>query len=374
MAEKRDYYEVLGVTKSSSKDEIKKAYRKLAKEYHPDRNKAADAEAKFKEVQEAYDILSDQQKRSAYDQYGFAGTQAFGGGTPGGFGNFGNMQGFSSGDLNGFEDILGNLFGSSFGGFDFGGLGGRSSARTRTENNRGSDLEFVLQIDFMDAIFGAEKTFTYDRFVKCDVCNGTGSKDGKKKTCPTCNGRGQVTQVQNTFFGRMQVVTTCPTCHGQGEIISEKCPKCKGSGIIQTKETFKMKVPAGIPDGVTLRFKEKGNAGERGGNYGDLFVTIEVRSHAKLERRGDDIYIDQEIDVVTAVLGSEIKVPTVHGDVLMKVPAGTQSEKVLRLKGKGGPKFRGSGNGDQYVKLIINIPTKLSKEEKDLWEKLKNSK
>lgn len=367
MAEKRDYYQVLGVSKSASKDEIKKAYRKLAKEYHPDRNKAADAEAKFKEVQEAYDILSDQQKRQAYDQYGFAGTQAFGGsgGSP-----FGNFQGFQQGDLGGFEDILGNLFGSSFGGFDFGGMGGR--AQTRRSNNRGSDLEFVLKVEFQEAVFGVEKTFDYDRHVKCDVCKGSGAKDNKKKTCPTCSGKGQVTQVQNTFFGRMQVVAPCPECHGEGEVIAEKCPNCKGSGVLQKRDTFKIKVPAGIPDGVTLKFTEKGNAGERGGAYGDLYITIEVKADPKLERRGDDIYMDQEIDVVTAVLGGEIEVPTVHGKVLMKVPAGTQSEKVLRLKEKGGPKFRGNGNGDQYVKLIVNIPEKLTKEQKKLWENLRS--
>ncbi len=361
MAEKRDYYEVLGVSKSASKDEIKKAYRKLAKEYHPDKNKAPEAEAKFKEAQEAYDILSDEQKRKAYDQYGFAGTQAFGGGGNG-FGGFGNFNG----DLGGFEDILGGLFGSSFGGFDFGGSRGRGGPSVR----RGNDLEFTLQIEFLEAVFGIEKEIEYNRKIHCDKCSGSGAKNNKKKTCQTCNGRGQVAQVQNTMLGRMQVVTTCPTCRGEGEIIEEKCEKCNGTGTNTIKDTFKIKIPAGIPDGVTIRFNEKGDAGPNSGPHGDLLITIEVKPHKVLERRGNDIYMDQEIDVVAAVLGGEVKVPTVHGDVLMKIPAGTQSEKVLRLKDKGGPKFRGNGNGDQYVKIVVKIPEKLSKQERDLWDKL----
>src|SRR5258706_11528603 len=262
---KRDYYEVLGLSKSASKDEIKKAYRKLAKAYHPDRNKEANAEAKFKEVQEAYDILSDEQKRSAYDQYGFAGTQAFDPSGGAGFGGF--PSGFSGSDLGGFEDILGNLFGGGLGGFSFGRDFQTGGTRT-SRSNRGSDLEFILQIDFLEAVFGVEKEIQYDRFVTCDVCKGSGAKNNKKKQCPTCGGRGQVKQMQNTFFGTMQVVTTCPTCGGRGEVIEEKCPNCNGSGVVKKKDTFKIKVPAGIPDGVTLRFTEKGNAGENNGLYG----------------------------------------------------------------------------------------------------------
>jgi len=363
MANKRDYYEILGLSKSASKEEIKKSYRKLAKEFHPDRNKAADAETKFKEVQEAYDVLSDQQKRSAYDQYGFAGTQAFnGGGSP-----FGGMEGFS-GNMGGLDDLIGNLFGGGLGGFDFGG----GSQRSSRGESRGSDLQFSIQLEFMEAVFGVEKVMTYDRNGRCDVCKGSGAKGGKKKTCHTCNGRGQVAQVQNTFFGRMQVVTTCPTCDGAGEVAEDKCEKCKGDGLVKVKEKFNIKVPAGIPDGVTLRFQDRGNFGRKGAAAGDLYVTIEVKSHPRLERKGNDIYLDQEVDVVTAVLGGEVKIPTVHGDVMMKVPEGTQSGKVLRLKDKGGPKFQGNGNGDQYVKLIVNIPIKLSKDQKDLWNKLKD--
>ncbi|MEP7103928.1 MAG: molecular chaperone DnaJ [Candidatus Dojkabacteria bacterium] len=359
---KRDYYEVLGVSKSASKDEIKKAYRKLAKEFHPDKNKAAGAEEKFKEAQEAYDILSDSQKKQAYDQYGFAGTQAFGGGGSN-FGGFGQGDfDFGAGDLG---DLLGNFFG---GGFDFGSGAARTS---RGRNNRGADLELTLQVEFLDAIFGKELEIEYKKRTKCDKCDGTGSKDGKKKTCHTCGGKGQIRQMQNTFFGSMQVVTECPTCHGTGQEISEKCYKCGGSGVTSQNESFKMNIPAGIPDGVTLKFSGRGNAGENGATSGDLYITIEVKSHPVLERRGDDIYMDKEIDVVTAVLGGEIKVPTVHGDVIMKVPSGTQPEKILRLREKGGPKFRGNGNSDQYVKLLVKIPEKISKNEKELWEQLK---
>lgn len=355
---KRDYYEVLGISKSASKDEIKKAYRTLAKKYHPDRNKEAGAEEKFKEAQEAYDVISDEQKRKAYDQYGFAGTQAFGGSGAGGFG------GFESGDLGGFEDLLGNFFGGNFGGFGGGSQRGR-------RDNKGSDLEFAFQVEFMDAVFGSEKEVEYTRDVECDVCKGSGAKDGKKKTCHTCEGKGQVVQVQNTLLGRMQVVATCPTCNGSGQEISDKCDKCKGNGVVSQKEKLKLKIPAGIPDGVTLRFGAKGNAGRNNGTAGDLFVTFEVKSHKVLERKGDDIYMDKHIDVLTAVLGGEIEIPTVHGNVFMKIPEGTQSEKVFRLKEKGGPKFQRSGNGDQYVKVIVDIPTKLSNKEKQAWEQLK---
>jgi molecular chaperone DnaJ len=366
MAEKKDYYEALGLSKGASKEEIKKAYRKLAKTYHPDKNKDSGAETRFKEVQEAYDILSDEQKRAAYDQYGFAGTQAFGG-SGGGFN--GSYGGADMGDL---EDVLGNLFGGSLGGFSFGGRDffGRQ-APTRSGSRRGSDMEFVLQIEFMEAIFGVEKEIEYDRLVKCEVCNGSGSKDGKRKECSTCKGRGQVVSVRNTFFGTMQVASPCPSCGGSWEIIAEKCSNCQGKGNVKKRDTFRIKVPAGIPDGVTLRFVGRGNAGEQGGDYGDLFITIEAKSNNELERRGDDIYSNINVDVVTAVLGGDVRVPTVHGDVMMKIPAGTQSEKVLRLKDKGGPKFKGNGNGDQYVKVIVDIPTKLSGKEKGIWEELK---
>ncbi len=356
MAEKKDYYDVLGLSKSASKEEIKKAYRKLAKEFHPDKNKSQDAESRFKEIQEAYDILSDEQKRSAYDQYGFAGSQAFGGSQFSG-------TGFDPSDLSG---LLGNFFGSGFGGFDF----GTGSRRFKAETS-GSDLEYTIQIEFMEAIFGVEREILYKRDVQCTECKGSGAKDGRRKTCATCNGNGRVRQVRNTIFGSMQVVAECPDCRGDGEVVVEKCHLCKGKGIIKQEEKLNIKIPAGIPDGVTLRFSSRGNAGVRGGNYGELFLTIEIKPDTELERRGDDIYSEKEIDVVTAVIGGEMEIRTVHGKVVMKVPAGTQPGKLLRLKEKGGPKFKGNGKGDHYVKLNVRIPAKLSSKERDLWESLK---
>lgn len=358
---KRDYYEVLGISKTANKPEIKKAYRKLAKELHPDRNKAADAEQKFKEVQEAYDVLGDDQKRDAYDKYGFAGTQGFGG--SGGMGGFGGFNGFEGADFGDLGNIFGSLFGGSFGGF------GRAAANGG--RSRGGDIEATIQVDFSEAVFGAEKQVNYKRKIACHECGGSGAEGGKKQTCTQCGGRGQVAQVQQTIFGTMQTVTTCPKCRGAGEVAEQECKHCHGGGLEDTKEDFNLKIPAGIPDGVTLRFSGRGNAGAKGGAPGDLYITVEVAPHARLERRGDDIYLDQEIDVVTATLGGEIKIPTVHGEVTMKVPAGTQPEKVLRLSGKGGPRFRGNGNGDQYVRIQVRVPEKLSRQERDIWQQLR---
>ncbi len=359
---KRDYYEVLGLSKSASKPEIKKAYRKLAKEFHPDRNKSADAETNFKEVQEAYEILSDEQKRAAYDQYGFAGTQGFGGGANGGLGDFSQAFG---GDMGNLEDLLQGFFGGSFGGFSQGGMTGRR------HDFSGADLEVNIKIGFLEAVFGVEKTIQYKRLIVCDKCDGTGSKDGKTKTCPVCGGSGKETKVQRTILGAMQMVTTCSECHGVGHVIEQKCDKCHGKSVLEKEDELTINIPAGIPDGVTLRFNGKGNAGQFDAGFGDLYATIDISAHPTLERRGNDIYMEKEIDVTTAVLGGNVIVDSVHGDITMKVPAGTQSEKILRLNGKGGPRFKGNGNGDQYVKLIVKIPEKLSKEEKRLWEELR---
>lgn len=358
---KRDYYEVLGVPKSATKKEIKRAYRKLAKEFHPDRNKDSGAEDKFKEAQEAYDVLNDDQKRAAYDQYGHAATEGFGAG--GGFGGFSEQFG----DFGNLGDLLGGLFGGSFEGF-----GGGSSRRSRGAS-QGSDLQMEVNLTFQEAVFGVEKTLRYNRLETCDKCEGTGAEGKKVKTCSTCNGRGQVVQAQRTMLGTMQMAQTCPTCSGFGEVPEKECSKCKGSGRTEKQTELKVKIPAGIPDGVNLRYQGKGNSGEKGGAYGDLFLVINVEDHSVLERRGNDIYMDKHISVTDAVLGAEIEVPTVHGSVIMKVPAGTQSEKILRLKEKGGPKFREKGNGDQYVRLIVDIPTKLSKEEQKIWQDLRQS-
>jgi len=356
---KRDYYEVLGVSKSASKDEVKKAYRTLAKQYHPDRNKEVGAEDKFKEVQEAYDVVSDQAKKEAYDKYGFAGAQSFGGGGFAGQ-DFGNAEGFDFGNLG----DLGDIFGSFFGG---GGFGGNS--RTNTQ---GEDIQVTIKLKFLEAVFGLEKEINYQKQAACAKCAGTGAKDGKRKTCSTCNGRGKVAQMRQTMFGNIQTVNTCPTCDGTGQEISEKCDVCSGTGRTKHIEKLNLKIPAGIPDGVNLRFSQKGNAGKNGAAAGDLYVSIEVESHPRLERRGDDIYLEQNIEITMAVLGGEISIPTVDGEVVIKVPVGSHSGQILKLSGKGAPRFRGKGRADQYIKLSIDIPTKLSKQQQELWEQLRS--
>jgi molecular chaperone DnaJ len=368
---KRDYYEVLGVSKGADKSAIKKAYRKLAKEKHPDRNKAADAEAQFKEVQEAYEVLSDERKRSAYDQYGHAATQGFGGGGTsgyggfggaGGFGGFGADSGFSNEDL---SDIFSQFFGNGFGGF------GRAGGASAASGTRGADIEATLTIDFDEAVFGKYKTISYMRKTTCDGCNGTGAASAKAyKTCETCKGHGQVTRIQQTFLGSIQTTAPCPTCGGRGKNITEFCKKCAGEGRVEKEEDFRIKIPPGIPDGVTLRFASKGNAGKNGGNFGDLYITIEVEAHPTLERRGNDIYTTASIDPTLAALGGEIEIDSVRGKIDLKIPPGTQPGKIFRLSDKGGPKFKGEGNGDQYVQIDVAIPEKLSRKQRDLWEQL----
>jgi molecular chaperone DnaJ len=362
----RDYYDVLGVGKHSSKDEIKKAYRNLAKQYHPDRNKSPDAAEKFKEATSAYEILMDDQKRSAYDQYGFAGTQGFSGAPGGGYGDFGGFQGnFNSADF-GFDDI-GDIFSTFFG-------GGGDVSRSRRKESRGADLSMKLEVEFLDAIFGIEKKVSYSRKIVCEECQGSGGQKGKKaEKCTTCHGTGKVARVQKTFLGNIQTVTECNVCNGLGETHSEKCTKCHGHGIVDHNEIISIKIPKGTPDGLTLRFSAKGNAGLRGAPYGDLYLEIEVKEHEIFERVGDDIYMDLKIPVTVAVLGGDVKVPTVHGELNVKIPPGTQPEKVLRLKEKGAPKFKHDSNGDQYLRIKIEIPTKLTRNDKDLWEKLHGS-
>lgn len=360
--EKRDYYDVLKIKKGASKQEIKSAYRRLAKEFHPDRNKASDAEAKFKEVQEAYDILSDEQKRTAYDQYGHAGTQGFGGG-------YDYSGGFDFNDFSGFGDIFDQFFGGSYSGF------GGGAGRPTSTSKRGRDIEATLKLEFMDAVFGAEKTIEYARQGQCDICKGSGAQKGSSPIiCPTCKGQGQVSRTQQTFLGNFQTVTACPECKGEGKIIKNKCPNCSGDGVKSESTTFKVKVPQGIPDGVTLKFAGRGNAGVKGGEFGALFLNIEVKPHDKFERRGDDIYLEVEIDASIATLGTSSKIPTVHGEKELVIPAGTQPESILRMEGLGSPRFRGKGNGDQYVKVQVVIPKKLSDKQRKLWEELRAQK
>lgn len=362
--EKRDYYEILKIDKNATKQEIKSAYRKLAKEYHPDRNKSEDAEDKFKEVQEAYEVLTDEQKRKAYDQYGHAGTQGFGGG---GYDYSG--AGFDFNDFGGMNDIFEQFFGGSFAGF--GGGGATRGRRT----NRGSDIEATLKITFEEAVFGTEKNIEYDRKSECKTCSGSGAKKGTSPVqCPTCKGQGRIRKTQQTFLGNFATVVDCPECKGEGKIIKDKCEDCGGDGIQVTSKVFKVKIPQGIPDGVTLKFQGKGNTGRNNGESGDLYLNIEVKSDDKFERRGDDIYIEVEIAPETAVLGTEATIPTVHGDKKLTIPAGTQPETVLKMKDLGAPRFRGKGKGDQYVRIQVVIPKKITKGQKELWEKLRTEK
>lgn len=363
--EKRDYYEVLGISKGASEQEIKKAYRKLAKQYHPDVNKEPDAEAKFREVQEAYEVLSDPSKRSAYDQYGHAGTEGFSG-FGGGFNGFdyGNTP-FDMGDI--FSQFFGGSSGfGGFGDFEF------NQSRRNQRSTRGSDLRYRIKMDFLEAMKGGDFKIHVNRDVVCEKCDGTGSEDKKLKDCPTCKGRGRVQRVQQSILGRMAFVTECEVCKGVGKLPNKECKKCHGEGTVQDSEDVKIKVPAGAYDGMVLRFSNSGNV-SREGIPGDLFVELEVEPHEKFERSENDIYTTEHIDVYTAVLGGETEVDTIDGKVKLKIPEGTQSATVFKLKGKGAPILgKYEGRGDHYVKVIVDIPKKLSREERKKWEELRN--
>ncbi len=360
--EKRDYYEILGVDKKASAAEIKKAYRKLVKKYHPDVNKDAGAEDKFKEIQEAYETLSDESKRSAYDQYGHAGTAGFNPGGGGGYTDFGGAP-FDMGD------IFSSFFGGDSGfGFDFGGQRG-------PRQDIGSDIRYRIRLSFLEAMKGGEYKIRIKREERCSKCNGTGSKSGKKKECPVCKGSGQQQQVRNTIFGQMAMMSTCQNCGGSGEVVDDPCDKCKGSGVENIEESFNIKVPAGAYDGMVLRFRGGGNAGRNGGAVGDLYIEIEVEASNEFERRGNDIYSEMSISVYTAVLGDTVLVKTIFEDVKLKIPKGTQPGTIFRLRGKGAHVFNSEKErGDHYVRINIDIPTRLSREEKELWEELKDNK
>jgi len=352
-----DYYQTLGVEKNASNHDIKRAYRKLAQKYHPDVNKNnKDAEKKFKEVSQAYEILSDKQKRSAYDQFGEAGVNgATGAGGAGGFG----FDGF---DMGGFGDIFETFFGGGMGG------GGRSRS---AGPKRGANLETQIRISFDEAVFGTEKEISVTKGEICDDCGGTGAEKGSKIIdCPQCHGTGQVTRVQQTPLGAIQTSSTCRNCSGEGKIAEKKCATCSGVGKIRKNSKIKVKIPAGINNGSTLRLREKGEAGTKGGGYGDLFVTIFVAESNEFKRNQENIYTEQKIHLLQAVLGDEIKVKTIHGDITLKIPAGTQSKKTFRLKGYGVQKVNSTQKGDHYVSIEVEIPTKLSKEESDLYMQL----
>lgn len=357
---KRDYYEVLGISKSATEQEIKKAYRALAKKYHPDMNKEADAEVKFKEVQEAYEVLSDPQKRSNYDQFGHAGVDgnAFGGGA-GGFGGF-------EGDLN---DIFGQFFGGGFGGF---GSGFGGSQRQQNGPRKGQDRLMSMKIDFMEAIFGKTESINLDVDEPCGHCHGGGAEiDSDIQTCPTCNGSGTVVTQQRTAFGVFQSQSVCPECGGTGKRILKKCHECHGKGYEHKRVNVEIKIPAGIHSGQQLRVAGKGERGANGGPNGDLYIEIMVNKHKYFQREKKNIYIQIPISVVDATLGCKVDVPTVYGDVELKIPSGTQDGAKFRLKGKGVKDTRTSSTGDQIVEVRLEVSTKLSREEKDLYEKLR---
>lgn len=360
MADKRDYYDVLGVSKSASDDELKRAYRKLAKQYHPDSNKDnPEAEAKFKEVNEAYECLSDSQKRAAYDQYGHAAFQN--GGAGGGFGGF---SGFG-GDFGGFGD-MGDIFSEFFG-------GGR---RSRQRGPRpGNDIEMSIEIDFKEAIFGCTKNITVNCYESCHTCNGTGAKVGTSaSTCSRCNGSGRIVTTQQTILGAFRSETVCPTCSGSGKEIKEKCPTCNGQGKEKVRKTLEVTIPAGIDSGQTMRLNGKGEAGEAGAPYGDLLLTIYVKQDDIFERDGLDIYLEMPISFVDACLGAEIVVPTVDGKVAYPIKEGTQSGTKFRLKGKGVPSLRNKNvRGDQYVIVNVEVPTRLTQKQKDMLREFQKS-
>ena len=358
MAEqKRDYYEVLGLTKSASTDEIKKAYRTLAKKYHPDLNKAADAAEKFKEVQEAYEVLSDHEKKNRYDQSGFAGVDE-------NYSNGFNINGFSSGGFDDLNDIFGSFFGSGF--------RGSQSSRSSNGPRRGQDKYMEMSIDFMDAVRGLSKTITLEVEEQCSQCLGSGARSKDDiKVCPKCNGRGRILRQQQTMFGIMQSESICPDCNGTGKKIERKCPNCHGQGYVKKKIEVEVNIPAGIQSGQQLRIAGKGDRGYNGGDNGDLYIEINVIDSKQFERDGNDIYVSVSISAVDATIGCSIDVPTVYGDVELDIPAGTQPNQKFRLKGKGMKDVRSNNYGDEYVIVNIKIPSSLSRDEKDLYNQLK---
>lgn len=352
----RDYYEILGVPRNANKDDIKKAFRGLARRYHPDVSSETDAEARFKEINEAYTVLSDDNKRAAYDRFGHAGVN---GGGAGGF------SGGFSGGFPGFEEIFEEFFGGFAG----------TSRRRRNGPTQGRDLRYDLTIDFNQSVFGAEVDIEIPRRETCEVCHGSGAAPGTTpRRCPDCNGTGQIRQVRQSFLGSMVNVTDCPRCHGTGEVVDTPCPECGGQRTVQKVRTLTVTIPAGVDDGTQIRLSGEGEPGQRGGPSGDLYVVLRVTPHEYFKRRESDIILEISINVAQAALGDAISVPTVDGEEEVVVPAGTQSGKVIRLRGKGVPKLRrdgtSAGRGDQLLVLTVEVPAKLTKEQRDLFEEL----
>ncbi len=361
---KRDYYEILGVAKGAAADEIKKAYRKVAMQYHPDRNPGdKSAEEKFKEAAEAYEVLSDADKRAQYDRFGHAGVS----GNGRGFGGGQNMEDIFSqfGDIFG-EDIFGSFFG--------GGGGGRGRGGQRARGTRGSNLRIKLKLNYEEIAKGVTKNIKVKKYVGCTTCTGSGAKDsGSVQACSTCGGSGQVRKVTSTFLGQMQTVTTCPTCNGEGTTITAKCGSCKGEGRVYGEETVTIDIPAGVQEGMQLNVSGKGNAGERGGMPGDLVILVEEEPHKDLQREGLNVAYELHISFPDAVFGTQLEVPTIDGRAKIKIPAGTQSGKIFRLKGKGFPAVNSYEKGDQLVHVNVWTPQNISNEERSMLEKMGHS-
>jgi len=359
---KRDFYDVLGVSKDASKDEIKKAYRKQALKFHPDKNPGDNsAEEKFKEAAEAYEVLQDDQKKSRYDRYGHAGVSGAG-------------SGFSGGGMT-VEDIFsqfGDIFGGGFGGF--GGFSGFGNSHTAGRTIKGSNLRVKVKLSLKDIANGVEKKIKVNKYISCKQCNGTGAANGTAyHTCSTCHGAGQVTRISNTFLGQVQTSSTCPSCNGQGKTISEKCLECHGEGVIRDNEVIKISIPAGVGKGMQMTVSGKGNAARRGGVNGDLIVIIDEEKHPDLIRDGNDLMYSLYLSISEAALGTNIEIPTIEGKVKIKIDPGTQPGKILRLRGKGIPDVNGYGKGDLLVTLSVWIPKTLSNEEKRTLTKLNES-
>jgi len=365
MATKRDFYEILGVSKGAAADEIKKAYRKVAMQFHPDRNPGDKAaEEKFKEAAEAYEILSDADKKAQYDRYGHA---AFGPGRSGGGGGFGGMN--MDDIFSQFGDVFGQQGGGGFGDFF---NGGRSQSRGR--GTRGSNLRVKLKLNYEEIAKGAQKTIKVKKYVGCNTCDGSGAKDKSSvQSCGTCGGSGQVRKVTSTFLGQMQTVAACSTCNGEGTVIANKCTTCKGEGRVYGEETVTIDIPAGVQEGMQLSVSGRGNAGERGGANGDLLVMIEEEAHADLQRDGLNVAYELHISFPQAVFGTEIQVPTIDGKAKIKIPPGTQSGKIFRLKGKGFPAVQSYEKGDQLIHVSIYTPQHVTNEEKAALEKMEAS-
>jgi molecular chaperone DnaJ len=345
----RDYYEVLGVQRNATSEDLRSAFRKMARQYHPDVNKEPNAEEQFKEINEAYAVLSDDEKRAAYDRYGHAGVSGMGGGSPD----------FSTID---FSEIFGEFFG-------FGGGGNRG--RQRNAPHRGQDLSYSLQLAFEESIFGTDKEIEITRDEVCVTCRGTRAEPGTSPVrCNTCGGRGEVRQVHQTFLGSMVQVTTCPTCNGTGEMITTPCHTCRGRGLERKIVKKTVSVPQGVDNGTQLRLAGEGQPGANGGPNGNLYLEIRVKPHKYFRRKGDDILVDLNVNVAQAALGDEIIVPTVDGDTKLNIPAGTQPGKIFTMRGKGAPHLRGTGRGDQMVIVSVDVPTRLTSEQAKLFEQL----